>query len=91
MLDQNENQALEQNLETQITTAHIDLPPPNSAPRGQPLPGQRLTGPYASRNAVIRQTMISPHALNTEQKIPEIPNIMTKETIKDHMHRWMLK
>ncbi|KAA6360241.1 MAG: hypothetical protein EZS28_044233 [Streblomastix strix] len=91
MLNQNENQALAQNQEIQIRRIQDDMPPPNSGQRGQPPPRQRLTGPYASRNAVIPQTMIFPHTLKTEQKIPEIPNIMTKETIKDHMHRWMLK
>ncbi|KAA6378700.1 MAG: hypothetical protein EZS28_025775, partial [Streblomastix strix] len=48
-------------------------------------------GLYAQRNAAIPQSTIFPPILNTEQEIPGIPNVLTKETIKDHMHKWMLK
>ncbi|KAA6352839.1 MAG: hypothetical protein EZS28_051634 [Streblomastix strix] len=88
MLNQNENQALEQNYEIQISRTHDYMPPPNSGPRDQPPPGQGL---YAQGNAAIPQSTIFPPALNAEQEIPGIPNILTKETIKDHMHKWMLK
>ncbi|KAA6399249.1 MAG: hypothetical protein EZS28_005223 [Streblomastix strix] len=66
------------------------MPPPHSGPRGQPPSGQGSTGPYAPGNAAIPQATIFPPVLKAEQEIPEIPNVMTKETIKDHMRRWML-
>ncbi|KAA6394467.1 MAG: hypothetical protein EZS28_010004 [Streblomastix strix] len=62
--------------------------PPNSGPRDQPPPGQGL---YTQRNAAMTQSTIFPPALNVEQEIPGIPNVLTKETIKEHMRRWMLK
>ncbi|KAA6358287.1 MAG: hypothetical protein EZS28_046186, partial [Streblomastix strix] len=65
-----------------------DMSPPNSGPRDQPPPGQGL---YAQRNTAIPQSTIFPPALNAEQEIPGIPNVLTKETIKDHTHKWMLK
>ncbi|KAA6360641.1 MAG: hypothetical protein EZS28_043833 [Streblomastix strix] len=64
------------------------MPPPNSGPRDQPPPGQGL---YAQRNAAIPQSTIFPPALNAEQEIQRIPNVLKKETIKDHMRKWMLK
>ncbi|KAA6362168.1 MAG: hypothetical protein EZS28_042305, partial [Streblomastix strix] len=88
MLNQNENQALAQNHEIQIRRTHDDMPPPNSGPRDQPPPGHGL---YTQRNTAIPQSTIFPPALNAEQEIPGIPNILTKETIKEHMRRWMLK
>ncbi|KAA6353536.1 MAG: hypothetical protein EZS28_050937, partial [Streblomastix strix] len=88
MLNENENQALAQNQEIQIRRIQDDMPPPNSGPRDQPPPGH---GIYAQRNAAIPLSTISPPTLNAEQEIPGIPNVLTKETIKDHMHRWMLK
>ncbi|KAA6358179.1 MAG: hypothetical protein EZS28_046294, partial [Streblomastix strix] len=88
MLNQNENQALAQNQEIQIRRTHNQMPPPNSGPRNQPPPGQGL---YAQINAPIPQSTIFPPALNAEQEIPGIPNVLIKETIKDHMHKWMLK
>ncbi|KAA6343132.1 MAG: hypothetical protein EZS28_052333, partial [Streblomastix strix] len=91
MLNKNENQALKQNHEKQIQIAHSDMLPLNSGPLGQLRPGLRPTGPYIPRNAERPQAMIFPPALNTKQQISEIVNVITKETIKDHMHRWMLK
>ncbi|KAA6380700.1 MAG: hypothetical protein EZS28_023774 [Streblomastix strix] len=91
MLHQKENLVLEQNQETQITIVNNDMPPPNSGPRGQSQPEQGSTGPCTPRNAARLQAMIFPPASNAEQEIPEISNMMTKETIKDHMHKWMLK
>ncbi|KAA6339732.1 MAG: hypothetical protein EZS28_052588, partial [Streblomastix strix] len=88
MLNWNENQALEQNQEIQIRRIQDDMPPPNSGPRDQPPPGHGL---YAHRNAAIPQLTIFPPTLNAEQEIPGIPNVLTKETIKDHMHKWILK
>ncbi|KAA6368286.1 MAG: hypothetical protein EZS28_036186, partial [Streblomastix strix] len=88
MLNQNENQALAQNQEIQIRRIHDDMPPPGSGPRDQPPPGHGL---YTQGNAVIPRSTIFPPTLNAEQEIPGIPNILTKETIKDHMHKWMLK
>ncbi|KAA6357334.1 MAG: hypothetical protein EZS28_047139, partial [Streblomastix strix] len=73
---------------TQITRIQEDIPPPKSGQRGQHPTGQ---GPYIPRNAAIPQATIFPPTWNTEYEIPEIPNIMTKETIKNHMRRWMLK
>ncbi|KAA6390572.1 MAG: hypothetical protein EZS28_013904 [Streblomastix strix] len=87
MLNYNENQAQVQNQEIQIWIIQDDMPPPNSGPRDQPPPGHGL---YVQRNAAIPQSTIFPPTLNVEQEIPGIPNILTKETIKDHMHRWML-
>ncbi|KAA6371153.1 MAG: hypothetical protein EZS28_033320 [Streblomastix strix] len=84
----NEIQALERNYETQIIIAHNDMQPPNSGPRDQPPPGKGL---YAQRNAAIPQQTIFPPTLNAEQQLPEIPNVMTKETIKDQMCRWTRK
>ncbi|KAA6379879.1 MAG: hypothetical protein EZS28_024595 [Streblomastix strix] len=46
MLNQNENQALEQNQEIQIRSTHNDMPPPNSGPRDQSLPGKDDEGQY---------------------------------------------
>ncbi|KAA6381495.1 MAG: hypothetical protein EZS28_022978 [Streblomastix strix] len=60
-------------------------------PRGQPPPGQGPTGQYIPRNTQIPEATIFAPPLNTEQEIPDIPNVMTKETIKGHMRRWMLK
>ncbi|KAA6358765.1 MAG: hypothetical protein EZS28_045708 [Streblomastix strix] len=91
MLNKNENKALEQNQETQITKAHNDTPPPSSEPRGQSPLGHGLTRPNTPRNVVRPQAIIFPLALKTEQEIPEISNVMTMETINDAMHRWMLK
>ncbi|KAA6388216.1 MAG: hypothetical protein EZS28_016255, partial [Streblomastix strix] len=88
MLNQNENQALGQNQEIQIRRSHDDMPPPNSGPRDQPPPGQGL---YTQRNTAIPQSTIFPPTLNVEQEIPGIPNVLSKETIKEHMRRWMLK
>ncbi|KAA6360071.1 MAG: hypothetical protein EZS28_044402, partial [Streblomastix strix] len=88
MLNQNENQALEQNQKIQIRRTRNGMPPPNSGPRDQSPPGHGL---YAQRNTAIPQSTIFPPTLNAEQEIPGIPNILTKETIKDHMHNWMLK
>ncbi|KAA6360253.1 MAG: hypothetical protein EZS28_044220, partial [Streblomastix strix] len=88
MLNQNENQALAQKQEIQIRRIQDDMPPPGSGPRDQPPPGHGL---YAQRNAAIPQSTIFPPTLNAEQEIPGIPNILTKETIKDHMHKWRLK
>ncbi|KAA6368987.1 MAG: hypothetical protein EZS28_035486, partial [Streblomastix strix] len=60
----------------------------NSGPRDQSPPGHQL---HAQRNiAILQQTIFVP-TLNAEQEIPGIPNVLTKETIKDHMHKWMLK
>ncbi|KAA6385563.1 MAG: hypothetical protein EZS28_018915 [Streblomastix strix] len=64
------------------------MPPPNFGPRDQPPTG---LGPYAQRNTAKPQSTIFPPALNAEQEIPGIPNVLTKETIKDRMRRWMLK
>ncbi|KAA6371489.1 MAG: hypothetical protein EZS28_032985 [Streblomastix strix] len=88
MLNQNENHALEQNQEIQITRTQNDILPPNSGLRGQPPPGQ---GTYTPRNVAIPLTTIFPPVLNAEQEMPEIPNVMTKEIIKNHMYRLMLK
>ncbi|KAA6354715.1 MAG: hypothetical protein EZS28_049758, partial [Streblomastix strix] len=88
MLNQNENQALAQNQGIQIRRAQDDMPPPNSGPRDYPPPGHGL---YAQRNAAIPQSTIFPPALNAEQEIPGIPNVLTKETIREHMRSWMLK
>ncbi|KAA6352757.1 MAG: hypothetical protein EZS28_051717 [Streblomastix strix] len=88
MLNQNENQALEQNQEIQIRRTYNDIPHPNSGPRDQPPLGYGL---YAQRNAAIPQSTIFPPTLNAEQEIPGISNVLTQETIKDHMCRWMLK
>ncbi|KAA6377361.1 MAG: hypothetical protein EZS28_027111, partial [Streblomastix strix] len=88
MLNQNENQALGQNQEIQIRRTHDDMPPPNSGPRDQPPPGHGL---YTQRNAAIPQSTIFPPTLNAEQEIPGIQNVLTKETIKEYMRRWMLK
>ncbi|KAA6382212.1 MAG: hypothetical protein EZS28_022263 [Streblomastix strix] len=60
----------------------------NLLPRDQPPPGQGL---YTQRNAAIPQSTIFPPTLNMEQEIPGIPNVLTKETIKDQMRRWVLK
>ncbi|KAA6368395.1 MAG: hypothetical protein EZS28_036078, partial [Streblomastix strix] len=91
MLNQNENQALEQNQEVQIARTHNDMPPPNSGLWGQPPSGQGPIGPFAPRNATIPQSTIFPPALNEQQEILEFPNLLTKETIKDHMRRWKQK
>ncbi|KAA6403173.1 MAG: hypothetical protein EZS28_001299 [Streblomastix strix] len=88
MLNQNENQALGQNQGIQIRRTHDDMPPPNSGRRDQPPPGHGL---YVQRNAAIPQSTIFPPALNAEQEILGIANVLTKETIKDHMHIWILK
>ncbi|KAA6374882.1 MAG: hypothetical protein EZS28_029592 [Streblomastix strix] len=88
MLNQNENQALAQNQGIQIRRTHDDMPPPNAGPRDQPPPGHGL---YAQRSATIPQSTIFPPALNAEQEIPGIPNVLTKETIREHMRSWMLK
>ncbi|KAA6391900.1 MAG: hypothetical protein EZS28_012574 [Streblomastix strix] len=88
ILNQNEIQALVQNQGIQIRRTQDDMPPPNSGPRDQPPPGHGL---YAQRNAAIPQSTIFPPTLNAEQEIPGIPNVLTKEIIKDHMHKWMLK
>ncbi|KAA6357287.1 MAG: hypothetical protein EZS28_047186 [Streblomastix strix] len=88
ILNQNENQAFEQNQEIQIRRTHNDMPLTNSGPRDQPPPGHGL---YAQRNAAIPQSTIFPPTLNAEQEIPGIPNVLTKEIIKDLMHKWMLK
>ncbi|KAA6370094.1 MAG: hypothetical protein EZS28_034380, partial [Streblomastix strix] len=64
------------------------MPPPGPEPRDQPPPGHGL---YAQRNAAIPQSTIFPPTLNAEQEIPGIPNILTKKTIKEHMHMWILK
>ncbi|KAA6371388.1 MAG: hypothetical protein EZS28_033084, partial [Streblomastix strix] len=73
---------VEQNQEIQITRTHNDIPPPNTGQRDQPPPAHGLN---AQRNAVIPQSTIFPPALNAEQEIPEIPNVMTIETIKVHV------
>ncbi|KAA6383945.1 MAG: hypothetical protein EZS28_020528 [Streblomastix strix] len=91
MINQNEIQTLEKNYEIQIKRTNNDMPPPNSGPLGQSPSGQGPTRPYAQRITVKLQTMIFPPTLNTEQEIPEIQNVMTKETIKDHLPKWMLK
>ncbi|KAA6394080.1 MAG: hypothetical protein EZS28_010394 [Streblomastix strix] len=88
VLNQNENQALEQNQEVQIVRMHNDMPPPNSGPRDQPPPEQ---GQNAQRNAAISQSTIFPPTLNGEQEIPGISNVLTRETIKDHLRKWILK
>ncbi|KAA6361364.1 MAG: hypothetical protein EZS28_043109 [Streblomastix strix] len=88
MLNQNENQSLEQNQEIQMRRTNNDMPPPNSGPRDQPPPGHGLS---AKRNSAIPQSTIFPSNLNAEQEIPGISNVLTKETIKDHMHKWILK
>ncbi|KAA6397311.1 MAG: hypothetical protein EZS28_007155, partial [Streblomastix strix] len=88
MLYWNENRALEQNQEISIRRTYNDMPSPNSGPRNQPPPGHGL---YAQRNAAIPQSTISPPTLNTEQEIPGISNVLSKETIKDYMYRSMLK
>ncbi|KAA6400591.1 MAG: hypothetical protein EZS28_003886 [Streblomastix strix] len=88
MLNQNENQALAQDQEIKIRRLQDDMPPPGLGPRGQPLPGHGL---YAYRNTAISQSTIFPPTLNAEQEISGILNILTKESIKDHMHKWMLK
>ncbi|KAA6375058.1 MAG: hypothetical protein EZS28_029415 [Streblomastix strix] len=88
MLNKNENQALGQNQEIQIRITHDDMPSPNSGPRDQPPPDQGL---YTQRNTAILHSTIFPPALNAELEIQKIPNVLTKETIKEHMHRWMLK
>ncbi|KAA6376754.1 MAG: hypothetical protein EZS28_027719 [Streblomastix strix] len=88
IIDQNENQALEQSQETQIIFAINNMSPSNAGPRDQPPPGHVL---YAQRNAAIPQSTVFPPALIAEQEIPEIPNVITKDIIKDHMHKWMLK
>ncbi|KAA6335875.1 MAG: hypothetical protein EZS28_052923 [Streblomastix strix] len=67
------------------------MPPPNSGSLGQPPSGQVQTGSYILRNAVIPQATIFLPALNAEQEIPGIPNVLTKEIIKDHTNRQMLK
>ncbi|KAA6354151.1 MAG: hypothetical protein EZS28_050322 [Streblomastix strix] len=64
------------------------MPSPNAGTRGQLPPGYRL---YAQRNTVIPLSTTFPPALNTQQEKPEVPNVMIKETIKDLMHKWMLK
>ncbi|KAA6318955.1 MAG: hypothetical protein EZS28_054879, partial [Streblomastix strix] len=46
---------------------------------------------YAKRNAAVPQSTIFPPTVNAEQEIHGITNVLTKETIKDHMRRWMLK
>ncbi|KAA6378124.1 MAG: hypothetical protein EZS28_026348, partial [Streblomastix strix] len=74
----NENQALEQNQET-----HNGMPP-LIGPRGHPPPGQEPTGPYTPRNVAKPQAKTFPPALNAQQEIPEIPNVMTIEVIKFH-------
>ncbi|KAA6369588.1 MAG: hypothetical protein EZS28_034886 [Streblomastix strix] len=91
LLNKNGNQAAKQNQETQTSGKQNNMPSLNSGPRGQPPPRQEPTGLYASINAAIPQSTIFPPALSTEQEIPEIPNVLTKETIKDHKHKWMLK
>ncbi|KAA6363033.1 MAG: hypothetical protein EZS28_041440 [Streblomastix strix] len=83
-LNQNKNQALNQNFEILIKRSHNDMLLPNSRPRDYLPPGHEL---YAQRNAAIPQSTIFPPTLNAEQKIPGIPNILTKETIKDNMHK----
>ncbi|KAA6384235.1 MAG: hypothetical protein EZS28_020232 [Streblomastix strix] len=84
-------QALELNQESQITIAHNDMPPINSRPRGLPPQAHGLSVPNTPRNAARPFATIFFTALNTEQETPEIPNGKTKETIKEHMHSWMLK
>ncbi|KAA6396227.1 MAG: hypothetical protein EZS28_008250, partial [Streblomastix strix] len=91
ILNQNKNQALEQNQEIQNMRKYNDMITPNSGPRRQPPPGQRSTGLYTTRNAARPQAKIFQPALKAEQEKPEISNVMTKETNKDHMHRQMLK
>ncbi|KAA6380049.1 MAG: hypothetical protein EZS28_024423 [Streblomastix strix] len=88
MLNQNKNQALEQNQDIQTRRTYNDMPPPSSGPRDQPPPSHGL---YAQRNVAIPQSTIFPPALNSEQEIPGIPNVLTKETIREHMRRQMLK
>ncbi|KAA6375045.1 MAG: hypothetical protein EZS28_029429 [Streblomastix strix] len=87
MLNQNEIPALAQKQEIQIRIQD-DMPPPNSGPRDQPPPIHEL---YAQRNAAIPQSTIFPSTLNAKQESPKILNVLTKETIKDHMHKWMQK
>ncbi|KAA6378447.1 MAG: hypothetical protein EZS28_026027, partial [Streblomastix strix] len=91
MLNQNENQAFEQNQETQIIGTQNDMLPLNAGSLVQPPFGQGPTGSHAPRNAVRPQATIFFPALNIEQEISEISNVMTKETVKDHIHRWMSK
>ncbi|KAA6394596.1 MAG: hypothetical protein EZS28_009879 [Streblomastix strix] len=87
MLNQNENQTLEQNQETQIVKVQNDMPLPNSGLRGQPPLQQSTVGPYVPRNAARLQATIFSLALNAEQHIQEILNIMTKETIQDNIQK----
>ncbi|KAA6367145.1 MAG: hypothetical protein EZS28_037327 [Streblomastix strix] len=88
MLNQDENKALKQNQEIQIRRTHNDMPPPNSGPRDQPQPGHGL---HAHINAAIQQSTISLATLSAEQEISVIPNVLTKESIKDHMRKRMLQ
>ncbi|KAA6374203.1 MAG: hypothetical protein EZS28_030270 [Streblomastix strix] len=67
------------------------MPPTSSVPRGQPPPGQEPMELYIPRNIVIPQATIFAHTLNAKQEIPEIPNVITKETIENHMQRWVLQ
>ncbi|KAA6396803.1 MAG: hypothetical protein EZS28_007665 [Streblomastix strix] len=60
----------------------------SNGPRGQPPPEK---GSYKPRSEVIPYTAIFPPILITKQEIPEIQNVMTKETINDHIYRWILK
>ncbi|KAA6396870.1 MAG: hypothetical protein EZS28_007601 [Streblomastix strix] len=81
---------LETNNETQVELARersLRIKP--RRPRGQPPQGLRPTVPYVPRSAAIPQTTIFPPALYAEQEIPKIPNVMKKETIKDHIHKWI--
>ncbi|KAA6330821.1 MAG: hypothetical protein EZS28_053451, partial [Streblomastix strix] len=87
MLNSNENHAFEQNQEARFIRTCNDMPHQNSGPGGQPPPKQEPTGPYM----VIPQSTIFLPALNVEQEIQEIPHVLTKETIQDQKHIWILK
>ncbi|KAA6365369.1 MAG: hypothetical protein EZS28_039106 [Streblomastix strix] len=91
MLNKNENLTLQQNQETQITRIRNDLPPTSSRLLGQSPKGQGPIELYIPRNIVIPQATIFPHTLNAKQEILEISNVITKETIENHMQRQILQ